>query len=235
MFNVTNQHNIIYDSELYSLREEALADLDKKDGHKSHKEGPERTLRVLAQAVHQRESLKEFITLKDDNVPLSDDFFEESETYCMEELIQCKGFHGAEEYENLMKTIIVCNMIMVVFQFLQMCIVMKYMRTDYFFRFYSWVDLTYVLMNFLIYQSIFDRYDRNMFKDQWVKHIQFERHLEVFAVITIYGKSTYFLSMVDSIAPLIDMILQILVDIKYFLFVVLIYIIAFGTCFYILG
>ena len=98
-------------------------------------------------------------------------------------------------------------MLMVTVQFLQMLIVMKYMRSDYFFRFYSWVDLLYVLMNFLIYQSIFDRYDRNMFIHEWVDHFQFVRHLEVFAVITIYGKSTYFMSMVDSIAPLIDMIL----------------------------
>lgn len=74
-----------------------------------------------------------------------------------------------------------------------------------------------------------------MYSDQWISHIQKERHLEVFAVITIYGKSTYFLSMVDSIAPLIDMIVQILVDIKYFLLVVGIYVTAFGSCFYILG
>lgn len=201
-------------------------------GIKDLKDGPER---LLAQAAPQRESLTHLITLKDENFPLSEDFFKESSKYCMEELIQCKGFHGAEEDESLFKINLVCNMIMVIFQFLQMLIVMKYMRTDYFFRFYSWVDLTYVIMNFYIYKSIFDRYDRNMFKSQWVDHIQFERHLEVFAVITIYGKSTYFLSMVDSIAPLIDMILQILVDIKYFLFVVLIYVIAFGTCFYILG
>lgn len=134
-----------------------------------------------------------------------------------------------------MKMTIVSNMIMVLFQFLQMLIVMKYMRSDYFFRFYSWVDLMYVLMNLLVYQSIWQRYDQNKFRDQWVRHIQEERHLEVFAVITIYGKSTYFLSMVDSIAPLIDMIVQILDDIKYFLLVVGIYVMAFGSCFYILG
>ena len=53
--------------------------------------------------------------------------------------------------------------------------------------------------------------------------------------LTIYLKASYFLSLFDEIAPLIDMIAQIFKDIVYFFLVMCIYTFMIATCFHLLA
>lgn len=46
---------------------------------------------------------------------------------------------------------------------------------------------------------------------------------------------SYFLSLVDQVAPLIDIIVQIFIDMKWFMVVLLIYILMFAQCFQIMS
>lgn len=61
------------------------------------------------------------------------------------------------------------------------------------------------------------------------------RHSEILAKVFIYLYSAQFLSLVDKIAPLIDIIQQVLKDITYFVLVLMLHIIVFAGCFYLLG
>ena len=62
-----------------------------------------------------------------------------------------------------------------------------------------------------------------------------QRNLEAISTFLIYVKAGYFLSLIDATAPLIDNITVVISDIKYFAFVLGIQIIAFASCFYIIG
>lgn len=53
--------------------------------------------------------------------------------------------------------------------------------------------------------------------------------------LVLYSKASYFLSLFDSIAPLIDIIIQIFNDIRYFFFVMCIYTFMIATCFHLLA
>jgi hypothetical protein len=57
----------------------------------------------------------------------------------------------------------------------------------------------------------------------------------VLAVVLIYVKASYFFSLVDALAPLMDIIKKILSDITYFIFIMFFFIIGFSTCFYLIG
>jgi hypothetical protein len=61
------------------------------------------------------------------------------------------------------------------------------------------------------------------------------RHSEILAKVFIYLYSAQFLSLVDKIAPLIDIIQQVLKDITYFVLVLMLHIVVFAGCFYLLG
>lgn len=71
-----------------------------------------------------------------------------------------------------------------------------------------------------------------MFYKEHAVHI---RHSEILAKVFIYLYSAQFLSLVDKIAPLIDIIQQVLKDITYFVLVLMLHIVVFAGCFYLLG
>lgn len=50
-----------------------------------------------------------------------------------------------------------------------------------------------------------------------------------------YTKASYFMSLIDSTAPLIDSISEVISDIKFFIVVMLIQILAFASSFFIIG
>jgi hypothetical protein len=58
------------------------------------------------------------------------------------------------------------------------------------------------------------------------------RILQIIGVLLIFIKFEYFFSILDSIAPLLDMIKQILYDIGYFMLILLMYTLMFASCFY---
>lgn len=57
------------------------------------------------------------------------------------------------------------------------------------------------------------------------------RLVAVLGYFSLYFKATYFLSLIDSVAPLIDIIIQIMVDIKWFMIVSAWYILMFAQCY----
>jgi len=59
--------------------------------------------------------------------------------------------------------------------------------------------------------------------------------MECAGTILVFVKFSYFLSLFDAIAPLIDTIWRVFVDIVYFVVVLLISFVVFGTCFYLVG
>ena len=61
------------------------------------------------------------------------------------------------------------------------------------------------------------------------------RVFEAFLCIFMWSKSLYYLGLVGEIAPLVDIIFVIVNDIKYFMVIYLIALIAFINAFYIIG
>ena len=61
------------------------------------------------------------------------------------------------------------------------------------------------------------------------------RTLEGFGVLLIFVKSLYYLKLIDDIAPIVDIILRILGDIKYFMVIFIDIVFAFSISLYLLG
>jgi len=114
---------------------------------------------------------------------------------------------------------------------------MNMMGKNYFMRGNSWIDIIFLGVN--VYMKVFspeqqrtqDDFDKLNFEEATIRL----RQLECVGEILIYIKLTYFLSLLDAFAPLIDTIVKILEDIIYFLFVLLLHAMVFGTCFYLIG
>ena len=112
------------------------------------------------------------------------------------------------------------------------------MGFDYFKRFYSIVEVVYIVLVvlitiFCVSQLIGDMTEQSY--DNFERFTKIERCLEAISVFIIYVKAGYFLSLIDSIAPLMDNIAQVFWDIRYFIFVLVLQLIAFASCFYLLG
>jgi len=54
------------------------------------------------------------------------------------------------------------------------------------------------------------------------------RQVNVLGIIVLYTKASYFLSLVDEVAPLIDIIKQIFYDIRWFVIVLAVYVFMFA-------
>ena len=51
----------------------------------------------------------------------------------------------------------------------------------------------------------------------------------------IYYKASYYLTLFDDLAPLMDIMVKIAIDIRYFVVILLIYGFGFSCCFYLIG
>ena len=71
------------------------------------------------------------------------------------------------------------------------------MRIEYFKRVYSIVDLSYVIINLTIFVTMGKRKNRNIEEEQFEESVKQERIFEVLAILTLYSKASYFLSLVD--------------------------------------
>jgi hypothetical protein len=92
-------------------------------------------------------------------------------------------------------------------------------------RLWAWLDLFVFLINMIILLS-------NFFLQI---DIQVQRLFEAMLIVTATLKSLYYLRLIGEIAPLIDIIIVIVWDIRYFLMIYLIALISFVFAFYILG
>ena len=61
------------------------------------------------------------------------------------------------------------------------------------------------------------------------------RYMEVFGMILIYVKISYFLSLIDSLAPLMDIIFKIFQDMKHFILIFTIFLAGISSCFYLIA
>jgi hypothetical protein len=61
------------------------------------------------------------------------------------------------------------------------------------------------------------------------------RCIEAILIFLIYVKASYFMSLIDATAPLIDMISEVIFDIRYFIFVLIVQVFAIASSFYIIG
>jgi len=99
------------------------------------------------------------------------------------------------------------------------------MKWNFFKRAYSWIDMAFLAVNFLLrYEEVHqldtnDDYDKATFQDHAINL----RFLECIGTILLYVKITYFISLVDAIAPLVDTIWRVLIDIFYFMVVLILH------------
>lgn len=61
------------------------------------------------------------------------------------------------------------------------------------------------------------------------------REIMVIGILLMFFKSAYFLSLIDIISPLIDIIFRIFQDITYFLFILSTTVLAFSYSFYLIA
>lgn len=109
-----------------------------------------------------------------------------------------------------------------------MVVIFRNMGLGFFSRFYTWVDIVFYSLNTSISVIVLalPRNDNNQ---------KIERILACFAVFLFLNKSFYYLKLVDAVAPFIDIIIQIFIDIKYFLMVFFIAMAALAISFNLLG
>lgn len=93
------------------------------------------------------------------------------------------------------------------------------MGVGYFQRFYSLVDICYILFSiivffFSIYQVATDNKVTTF--EQFRRFTTVQRNFEAICIFLIYIKAGYFLSLVDTMAPLMDNISQVLLAIRSF-------------------
>ena len=117
-------------------------------------------------------------------------------------------------------------------QFIQFLIFVYYGGLDYFKKFYSQLDVMYlisVFTTFVFMIVIFSKDEMTFSQYEWL--IKTMRKVAVLGYFSLYFKMSYFLSLLDSVAPLIDIIIQIFVDIKWFMIVSAWYILMFAQCY----
>jgi hypothetical protein len=108
-------------------------------------------------------------------------------------------------------------------------------RTAYFMRMYSYLDMVYIIQNLVTYYSVYISFAQDMSEDEFISKVKQQRLIACIGTITLYCKASYFLSLIDQIAPLIDIIVQIFYDIKWFMLVLILYIVMLANCFRIMA
>lgn len=125
---------------------------------------------------------------------------------------------------GLMTLIGIGNLILTIVNIGVVVLKTKHTGESYWNSQWSYLDFSYCFINFIIVCLILN-----------YKPYAVLRYLEAFNAIILAQKSLYFLEMVDKIAPLINILYQVLGEIKYFLLVIVIMFCAFASAFYLLG
>lgn len=101
--------------------------------------------------------------------------------------------------------------------------------------------LTLLINATIIYQYaaiLFNSDDEGVFVQGYDEYTEQTKALRVSLVIMsqlLIQKSQYFLQLVDQVAPLIDIAVQIVLDITWFMFILVLYCASFSFCFYLLA
>lgn len=133
-----------------------------------------------------------------------------------------------EDFKNSQKLLSWANQVVSMMLILIMCIIFNHMGTKFFKRFYTWIDICFYSLNTMISIIVltFEENEANK---------KMERILACFAVFLFLNKSFYYMKLVDSIAPFIDIIIQIVVDIQAFMIVFFTAMIALSCSFFLLA
>ena len=122
--------------------------------------------------------------------------------------------------------IIILNQLQTV---IMVCIMIRiFMKTgkSFFYRVYTWFDIVFYTLNTIASQYAFsENYDSQ----------GMIRILQAFGILFFLAKNFYFMKLVDEIAPLIDIIIRIFIDIKWFMFIFFAFIVCYSFSFYLLG
>jgi hypothetical protein len=114
----------------------------------------------------------------------------------------------------------------------------KNMGKQYFNSFYNIIDVVYIILYFTVTIMIAIELASDSGPIEWevfkstTKSI---RCIEAVLIFLIYVKASYFMSLIDATAPLIDMISEVIFDIRYFIFVMIVQVFAIASSFYIIG
>lgn len=100
------------------------------------------------------------------------------------------------------------------------------MGTKYLGRVYTWSDIAFYTFN-TITNALVIKNENEL--------VRIQRILCSFSMICFLVKTFYYLKLVDQIAPIIDIIIRIIFDIKWFLLVFVLSIAAFSISFFLLG
>lgn len=119
--------------------------------------------------------------------------------------------------------------------------IMRGMGWLYLKRFNSWVDVALMIINIttffqftIVLNTDMQEASTYTFK-RYRSDTEHIRQTLVGALLLMFSKMGYFLSLVDRIAPLIDIIIKIFRDIIWFMFVLFLVLISFSLSFYLLA
>ena len=130
--------------------------------------------------------------------------------------------------ESLHKFVAIANQLVSFLLIAIMVIIFKNMGLKFFSRIYTWIDIAFYSINTCISIIV-------LFLESNDTNQKMERILSCFAVFLFLNKSFYYLKLIDSVAPFVDIIIQIMIDIEYFMMVFFIAMAALATSFYLLG
>ena len=131
------------------------------------------------------------------------------------------------DYSSKARVFVIFNQIQTFIMLIIMWRVFTLTGRKYLYRIYTWFDLTFYILNSIANFRILTSNDDSAISQQ--------RVLFAFAILFFLASTFYFMKLVDNIAPLIDIIIRIFYDIKWFIFVFLCVICSFGFSFYLLG
>jgi hypothetical protein len=104
--------------------------------------------------------------------------------------------------------------------------VLTLMGKKFLFRVYTWFDIIFYVLNTIANQYVLKDGEES---------IKIQRVLQSFAILFFLAKTFYYMKLIDQIAPLVDIIIRVFVEIKWFVFVFFISIGSFGISFFLLG
>ena len=107
-----------------------------------------------------------------------------------------------------------------------MVFVYKVMGNQFLKRTYTIVDIGFYTLN---------TFTNLLIVAPGTDNVKLQRVFCAFAVLLFLTKTFYYLKLVDEISPIIDIIIKIVIDIRWFMFIFMLSICAFSTSFFLLG
>jgi hypothetical protein len=143
---------------------------------------------------------------------------------------QKKGKYEFIEEENIhimMQVFIYINLLQTMVMIFVMIKMFSLTGIQFFKRVFTWFDIFFYILNTI--QSLM------AIQGEGLESLQHQRVLQSMAILFFLAKSFYFMKLIDEIAPLIDIIIQVFFDIKWFLFVFMCFIVSFSIALFLLG